>query len=133
MNKEIWKKIPFNLDYEVSNLGKIRHLTKTIYDINNGGYKTLNKVTFRNKIIAEIRDSGVPIASSKFGYKIPTKIKEINDFFTHSKTIVLPMLHRMFICAETLEIGTNGLIKILNQKGNETMKRIIEAFKENDS
>lgn len=97
------------------------------------GYKTLNKVTFRNKIIAEIRDSGVPIASSKFGYKIPTKIKEINDFFTHSKTIVLPMLHRMFICAETLEIGTNGLIKILNQKGNETMKRIIEAFKENDS
>ena len=45
MDKEIWKKIPFNLDYEVSNLGKIRHLTKTIYDINNGGYKTLNKIT----------------------------------------------------------------------------------------
>ncbi|MGN0213856.1 MAG: DUF3800 domain-containing protein, partial [Muribaculaceae bacterium] len=38
------------------------------------GYKTLSKVTFRNKIIAAIRDSGVPIASSKFGYKIPTKI-----------------------------------------------------------
>ena len=43
------------------------------------------------------------------------------------------MLHRMFICAETLEIGTNGLVKILNQKGNETMKRIIEAYKENES
>lgn len=93
------------------------------------GYKTLNKVTFRNKIIAAIRDAGVPIASSNFGYKIPTKINEINDFFTHGKTIVFPMLHRMCICAETLQIGTNGSINILDQKGNETIKRVLTAYR----
>ena len=37
------------------------------------GYNEMNKTTFRNKIIAGLRDEGVVIASSKSGYKIPTK------------------------------------------------------------
>lgn len=96
------------------------------------GYKELKKVPFRNKIIAPIRDVGVPIASSKSGYKIPTRIKEIDDFFAHNEKIVFPMLHRMFICAETLLVGSNGQINVLNKNGNETIRRILSAFKNTD-
>lgn len=89
------------------------------------GFKEMNKTTFRNRIIAGLRDEGVIIASSKNGYKIPTKIKEINDFINHSASIVMPMLNRMKICDEVLKLGTNGNLQVLNVPEYESIKTLI--------
>lgn len=88
----------------------------------------MNKTTFRNKIIAGLRDEGVVIASSKNGYKIPTKVKEINDFINHSKSILMPMLERVKICDEVLRLGTLGNIQILDNPDNKKLKAILSVM-----
>lgn len=102
--------------------------TELIGHLSRIGYKELNKTTFRNKIIAGLRDEGVVIASSKNGYKIPTKVKEINDFINHSKSILMPMLERVKICDEVLRLGTLGNIQILDNPENEKLKAILTAM-----
>ncbi len=94
------------------------------------GYNEMNKTTFRNKIIAGLRDEGVVIASSKNGYKIPTKVKEIHDFIHHSKSILLPMLNRVKICDEVLRLGTLDNIQILDTPDNRILKALLLAFRD---
>lgn len=92
------------------------------------GYNEYNKTSFRNKIIAGLRDEGVIIASSKTGYKIPTKLSEINDFLNHGKTIVIPMLRRLNTCAQTLTVGTNGSVDILQGDENRILRNVLVAL-----
>lgn len=92
------------------------------------GYNEMNKTTFRNKIIAGLRDEGVVIASSKSGYKIPTKIREINDFINHSKSILMPMLNRVKICDEVLRLGTLDNIQILDTPENMSLKALLSVM-----
>ena len=92
------------------------------------GYKEMNRTSFRNKIIAGLRDEGVVIASSKNGYKIPTKVKEINDFINHSKSILLPMLNRVKICDDILKLGTLGNINVLDTPENERLKTLLSVI-----
>lgn len=101
--------------------------TELINNLCRLGYKKMNTTSFRNKIIAGLRDEGVIIASSKNGYKIPTKAKEINDFINHSKSILLPMLHRVQICDNVLRLGTLNRIQILDATENKKLKAIVEA------
>ena len=44
--KEIWEKIPYSNEYEVSNLGGFRHLYINRYDINTGKIKKIKKITY---------------------------------------------------------------------------------------
>ena len=92
------------------------------------GYKEMNKTMFRNKIIAGLRDEGVVIASSKNGYKIPTKVKEIRDFINHSKSILIPMLNRVKICDEVLRLGTLDNIQILDTPENGRLKALLSVM-----
>lgn len=92
----------------------------------------MNKTTFRNKIIAGLRDEGVVIASSKSGYKIPTKVKEIHDFINHSKSILMPMLNRVKICDDVLRLGTLDNIQILDTPENKGLKALLAAMERKD-
>lgn len=86
---------------------------------------------FRNKIIAKLRDRGVIISSSPKGYKIPSKRKEVEDFILHGKGIIEPMLSRLKLCYDAINLGSNGSIKILDTPEYHQLKRIIEI--DNDS
>lgn len=90
------------------------------------GYEKMTVQTFRNKVIAKLRDDGVIIASSKHGLKIPAKVEEVNDFVERSKSILLPMLTRLKRCCSTISTGSLGEISILDLEGNETLKNILE-------
>ena len=66
------------------------------------GYDKLSIQSFRNKIIAKLRDNEVIISSSSSGYKIPSTEKELYDFVNHGKSIIMPMLHRLKICNDVI-------------------------------
>ena len=51
MKNEIWKKIPYSDEYEVSNLGRFRHLYSNRYDINTGKINKIKKITYIKPIL----------------------------------------------------------------------------------
>ncbi len=80
------------------------------------GYKHRSVVTFRNKVIAKLRDAGVIIASCSHGYKIPAKIEELHDFVQQYKGILLPMISRLEKCYTTINLGTQGDFDLLENE-----------------
>ena len=64
-------------------------------DLERKGFERLSTQSFRNRIIAKLRDHGVIIASSNKGYKLPSKKSEVEDFIKKTQGIIEPMLHLM--------------------------------------
>ena len=89
------------------------------------GFTKMSTHTFRNKIRARLRDKGVIISSSPKGYKIPSKMKEIEDFLVHGKGIIEPMLSRLKMCYDAINLGSNGSIKILDAPEYSRLKQIM--------
>lgn len=79
------------------------------------GYDKLSLQTFRNKIIAKLRDNEVIISSSSGGYKIPSTEKELYDFVNHGKSIIMPMSARLKTCNDVIRMGTNGEINLFEK------------------
>lgn len=46
MQNEVWKKIPYSNEYEISNLGGFRHLYINRYDINTKKIIKISKITY---------------------------------------------------------------------------------------
>lgn len=89
----------------------------------------INKTYFRTNIIASIRDSGIIIASSNYGYKIPSSMQDIMDYLDHNKSIIMPMLKRLIHCQKNIQISTDGKIDILNLPQYWQLGNIVESFK----
>lgn len=90
------------------------------------GYEKTSVQVFRARVIAKLRDAGVIIASSPQGLKIPSKVEEVIEFVEHTKSMLLPMLARLKRCCTTINAGSAGDISILDLKGNEDLKGILE-------
>ena len=111
----------------VNNSTRTYILTKEIINqLQYCGFPKISTQAFRNKIIAKLRDRGVIISSSPNGYKIPSKKKEVEDFILHGKGIIEPMLSRLKLCYDAINLGSNGSIKILDAQEYHQLKRIIE-------
>lgn len=93
------------------------------------GYDKLSIQSFRNKIIAKLRDNEVIISSSSSGYKIPSTEKELYDFVNHGKSIIMPMLHRLKICNDVIRMGTEGEIRLFERAEYQQLAKMID---END-
>ncbi len=93
------------------------------------GYDKLSIQSFRNKIIAKLRDNEVIISSSSSGYKIPSTEKELYDFVNHGKSIIMPLLHRLKICNDVIRMGTEGQIRLFERAEYQQLAKIID---END-
>lgn len=107
----------------------MRHYIPTKELINNlvyAGYDKLSMQTFRNKIIAKLRDNEVIISSSPNGYKIPSTEEELYDFVNHGKTIILPMLSRLRKCNDIIKMGTNGKIDLFDKAEYHSLKELLE-------
>lgn len=94
----------------------------------NQGFEEITTQSFRNRIIAKLRDAGVIIASSSKGYKIPSKKQEIEDFIRHGQGIIEPMLHRIKLCYDGVFLGSEGKIDILNSPEYYLLKKILNVF-----
>lgn len=90
------------------------------------GFAKISVQSFRNKIIAPLRDKEVIISSSKNGYKIPCSEEELCAFVNHGKSIILPMLSRLRICNDVISASTNGDIKLFDKAEYSELKKLLE-------
>lgn len=96
-------------------------------DLERKGFERLSTQSFRNRIIAKLRDHGVIIASSNKGYKLPSKKSEVEDFIKKTQGIIEPMLHRLKLCYNAIRLGSNGTIFMLDEPEYSTLKKLIEV------
>ena len=96
-------------------------------DLERKGFERLSTQSFRNRIIAKLRDHGVIIASSNKGYKLPSKKSEVEDFIKKTQGIIEPMLHRLKLCYNAIRLGSNGTIFMLDDPEYSTLKKLIEV------
>lgn len=89
-------------------------------------YGNVSTQTFRNKIIAKLRDEGVIIASSSNGYKIPSKESELFDFVNHGTTIIYPMIARLRKCRDLIKLGTTNGLDLFEHIENEDLRNLLE-------
>lgn len=90
------------------------------------GYEKMSLQTFRNKIIAKLRDNEVIISSSTSGYKIPSTEKELYDFVNHGKSIIMPMLSRLKTCNDVIRMGTDGKINLFEKAEYHSLSKMFE-------
>lgn len=101
-----------------------------INQLEYASYPKCSILTFRNKIIAPLRDAEVVISSSKNGYKIPSTEEELCAFVNHGKTIILPMLSRLKKCNDVIATGTNGRIKLFDKAEYSELRALLEDSEE---
>lgn len=90
------------------------------------GYEKLSIQTFRNKIIAKLRDEKVIISSSIGGYKIPSTEKELYDFINHGKSIIMPMMSRLKTYNDVIKMGTNGSIDLFEKAEYHSLAKMFD-------
>ncbi|MDN3016439.1 hypothetical protein PH210_09515 [Paenibacillus sp. BSR1-1] len=89
----------------------------------------MNPHNFRSNIVSKLRDSGLLIASSNKGYKLPVSLNDLYDFVNLSSLTIHPMIQRISKCRDQILLATNNEIDILEQKEYEYLKKIIEMQK----
>ncbi len=93
----------------------------------NSETANLSDQAFRNRIIGKLRDKGVILASSKKGYKIPSKKAELFDFINHDAKIVIPMLERLKKCRDLVKLATNNELDLLAEPEYQALKDFFDA------
>ena len=82
----------------------------------------ISTAAFRMRIIGKLRDSGVIIASSQRGYKIPSKVSELYDFINHDASVVIPMLARLKKCRDLIKMSTTNKLDLLDHMEYQALK-----------
>lgn len=101
--------------------------TKEIFNhLNQSRHDNLKEEYFRTKIVGNLRDKGVLIASSRNGYKIPSCSKDLDNFINHGKRIVLPMLNRIKEARESIKLATNNDLDILDKEIFTELKELFD-------
>jgi len=102
-------------------------LTSEIFNhLNQNRKDVLREEYFRTKVVGNLRDLGVLIASSRDGYKIPTCSKDLDNFINHGKRIVLPMLNRIKEARDTIMLATGNQLDILDKNAFIEIKEILD-------
>ncbi|MEH7502172.1 DUF3800 domain-containing protein [Neobacillus drentensis] len=89
----------------------------------------INHHYFRSNIVSKLRDSGLLIASSNKGYKLPVCLTDLYDFVNLSSLTIHPMIQRISKCRNQILLATNNEIDILENNEYEYLKKIIEMEK----
>ena len=100
--------------------------TKEIFShLNQSRYENLKQEYFRSKVVGNLRDKGILIASSNSGYKIPSSSEDLDSFIKHGKRVVLPMLNRIKVAREIIKLATNNELDILDK---ESFRDLMDLF-----
>jgi hypothetical protein len=79
-----------------------------------------NDQWLRSKVIAQLRDSGVLIASSPQGYKIPISVADVSDFVAVTDTIAVRLI-------------TQGRVDVLAGDKLRLLRSAVDSIKQVDS
>lgn len=97
-----------------------------IESISYSSSRTITKQHFMQRVIAPLRDAGILIASSNKGYKIPGSQMDLDSYVAHTQTVVLPMLKRLRLARNRINLATGGDYDIL--RGRELLKAMVEGI-----
>lgn len=101
--------------------------TKEIFNhLNQSRHEALKQEYFRSKVVGNLRDQGILIASGRDGYKIPSSSKDLDSFINHGKRIVLPMLNRIVEAREAIKLATHNELDILDKEAFLELKKLID-------
>jgi biotin operon repressor len=101
--------------------------TKEIFShLNQSRQESIKEEYFRTKIVGNLRDKGVLIASSRNGYKIPSCTKDLANFINHGKRIILPMLNRIKEARNIIKLATGNDLDLLNNDDFKELKRLLD-------
>ncbi|WP_042457285.1 hypothetical protein [Neobacillus dielmonensis] len=89
----------------------------------------MNQHYFRSNLVSKLRDSGIIIASSNKGYKLPVCLNDLYDFVNLSSLTIHPMIQRIAKCREQILSATNNEVDILDPTEYEYLRRVIEQGK----
>lgn len=96
--------------------------------LNSQGFPNFGDQHYRSLIIAKLRDSGVIIASSNEGYKIPTKYKDIIDFVEMVDGQVLPLIERLSRARNLIKARSLGEYDPLEDDRYSRLREIVDGF-----
>jgi hypothetical protein len=96
--------------------------------IGNAVNERVSENTFRNRVIAKLRDAGVLIAStSRGGYKIPSSVADLLEFVELAQTIVEPMLSRVEVARQRVLLASRGMIDICGEPRFSDLRRLLDV------
>jgi len=99
--------------------------TKEIFNhLNQLRPTRLHEEYFRAKVVGNLRDKGVLIASSRDGYKIPINRRELEAFIKHGNKIILPMVNRIQEVRNAIKLATHNQLDLLDNF--EELKQMID-------
>ncbi|MEB4760187.1 DUF3800 domain-containing protein [Chryseobacterium indologenes] len=105
---------------------KFTTTTELMRHMNQGREEELKEEYFRTKVVGNLRDRGILIASSRTGYKIPTTEKDLNSFINHGKRIILPMLNRINEARKAIKFATGNDLDILQKPEFDELKKLLD-------
>ena len=101
--------------------------TKEIFShLNQSRSNPLKEEYFRTKVVGGLRDTGVLIASSRAGYKIPTSCKDLDNFVKHGRRIIIPMLNRIKSAREAIKLATGNELDLLSKPDFKELQDILD-------
>jgi len=94
--------------------------------LNQNRKENLREEYFRTKVVGNLRDRGVLIASSRDGYKIPTCSDDLDNFIKHGKRVIMPMLSRIREARNVIKLATGNDLDILDKDAFHELKDILD-------
>jgi len=106
---------------------KNRYITTTeiLGHLNQSRANKIQEEYFRTKVVGNLRDKGVLIASGRHGYKIPTSGKDLDTFVNHGKRIILPMLNRIKEARQAIKLATGNELDLLDKIEYTELKKLL--------
>ena len=134
---EIIRRQKFTLDYLLFRFKYNPHrryisTRELLNAIESASLGHLSEHSFRRNVIGSLRDKGVIISSSKKGYKLPSTEKEINDYYQNVSGVVLPMIHRVNLCNNTLRLASSESKDYLLDNEFRGLRAVVDAINKID-
>lgn len=94
--------------------------------LNQSRPERMQQEYFRTKVVGNLRDRGILIASGRQGYKLPTSAQDLDTFVNHGRRIILPMLNRIREAREVILLATGNELDLLDKEEYEELKKLFK-------
>src|SRR5699024_5161250 len=96
-------------------------------NINNISVEKVSLEGIRTNIVAPLRDAGLLVSSTVYGYKLPTTKEDLMDYVEFSSSTIPPMLSRLDKCRTRILEATSNELDVLEEEGSRELKQFFDG------